>query len=232
MECGVTKVRQKSNFGPTEVTDRNSAPRSLLKIRTLPPRFRPARTLANRRTLHPSRFVAGLALCATAVALAACGSGTSPAATATTAHQATSTLTTQPPTGAAASALAAYRAMWADMVIASRTSNYQSPLLAESASGDALSVLVQGLAKNQQQGIVTKGEPILHPQVTSLTPAGSPTQATISDCFDDTHWLEYKSSGGLVNNTPGGHRATTAIVMNVGGTWKVDQLAVQATGTC
>ena len=122
--------------------------------------------------------------------------------------------------------------MWADMVTASLTSDYQSPLLSEHASGEALSVLVQGLAKNQAQGIVTKGEPVLHPQVTSLTPAANPTQATISDCFDDTHWLEYKTSGGLVNNIPGGQHATMAIVMDTGGTWKVTQLAVQATGTC
>jgi hypothetical protein len=136
------------------------------------------------------------------------------------------------PTGAAAEALAAYQAMWANMVTAARTSDYQSPLLPEDASGNALSVLVQGLAKNQQQGIVTKGEPALHPQVTSLSPTGDPNQATISDCFDDTHWLEYRTSGGLVNNAPGGRRATTAILMKTNGTWKVTQLAVQATGTC
>jgi hypothetical protein len=122
--------------------------------------------------------------------------------------------------------------MWADMVTASSTSDYQSPLLSQNASGNALSVLVQGLATNQQQGIVTKGVPVLHPVVTSLFPAGSPTQATITDCFDDTHWLEYKTGGELVNTIPGGHRATTAIVIDTGGLWKVTQLAVQATGTC
>ena len=78
------------------------------------------------------------------------------------------------PTGAAASALAAYRAMWADMVTASLTSDYQSPLLPEHASGEALSVLVQGLAKNQAQGIVAKGEPVLHPQITSLDAGREP----------------------------------------------------------
>ena len=122
--------------------------------------------------------------------------------------------------------------MWADWVNAGITSNYQSPLLPEHASGNALSVLVQGLAKNQQQGIVTKGEPVLNPQITSLSPPGSPTQATITDCLDDAHWLEYKTSGGLANATPGGLHATTAIIMNTGGSWKVTQLAVQSIGTC
>ena len=70
------------------------------------------------------------------------------------------------------------------MVIVSRTSDYQSPLLPQHASGEALSLLVQGLAKNQEQGIVTKGKPELHPEVTSVSPTGSPTQATVSDCFN------------------------------------------------
>jgi len=122
--------------------------------------------------------------------------------------------------------------MWADMVIASRTSDYQSPLLAQYASGNALALLVHGLYMNLQDGIVTKGQPELHPQVTSLSPATNPTQASISDCFDDTRWLEYKTNGALANNTPGGHHATTAIVQESAGTWKVSMLAVQASGTC
>jgi len=129
-------------------------------------------------------------------------------------------------------ALAAYRGMWADMVIASRTSNYQSPLLPQHASGDALSLLIQGLAKDQQEGVVAKGQPILHPQVTSLTPVGTPTQATISDCLNDSRWLEYNANGSLQNKVPGGLHATTAIVIDVDGVWKVSELALQTAGTC
>jgi hypothetical protein len=122
--------------------------------------------------------------------------------------------------------------MWADMVTAARTSDYQSALLPQNASGDALAVLVHDLAENQQAGLVTKGDPTLNPQVTSLTPTATPTQATITDCVNDTHWLNYKSSGGLANNTPGGRHATTAIVVDTAGTWKVTQLALQSVGTC
>jgi len=118
------------------------------------------------------------------------------------------------------------------MVTVSRTSDYKSPLLSQHATGSALSVLVQGLAKNQTLGIVTKGKPVLHPQVTSLTPAADPTQATITDCFDSRRWLDYKTTGGLTNNTPGGQHATSAMVTDTGGIWKVTQLAVQAAGTC
>lgn len=231
MGTDVTKVQLRSDYGPTEVADSPAARRSELEIRTLPRTLRQLPRLASKST-RSSRVIAGLALCAAAVALAACGSGSSPAAAPTIDRPATPTSTTQMPTGAAAEALTVYRAMWTDMVTAARTSDYQSPLLPENASGNALSVLVQGLAKNQQQGIVTKGEPILHPQVTSLSPAGSPTQAAITDCFDARQWLEYKTSGGLVNSTPGGRHATTAIVVDTNGTWKVTQLAVQAAGTC
>jgi hypothetical protein len=195
------------------------------------PRLREKPRTACGRPLGPSRRIAGLALCATAIALAACGSGSPSTSPPTTAGR-TSTPTTKPPTGAAAQAISAYRAMWADMVAASQTSDYKSPLLSEHATGSALSVLVQGLAKNQALGIVTKGKPVLHPQVTSLTPAADPTQATITDCFDSRHWLDYKTTGGLTNNTPGGQHSTAAIITDAGGTWKVSQLAVQATGTC
>ena len=85
---------------------------------------------------------------------------------------------------------------------------------------------------NALDGIVTKGHPVLHPQVTSLSQATNPTQATITDCFNDTHWLEYKTGGGLVNKTPGGRHATTAIVQDSAGVWKVSSLVVQAAGTC
>jgi hypothetical protein len=183
------------------------------------------------RTARRPEISAGSMLCAATIILASCGSGPSKDAASTTLRSVPSTTTTQP-TGAAARALAAYRGMWADMVVASRTSNYQSPLLPQHATGDALSLLVQGLAKDQQESVVAKGAPVLSPHVTSLTPGGDPTQATISDCFNDTHWLEYKKAGGLQNHVPGGRHATTAIVVDAGSIWRVTQLAVQASGTC
>ncbi len=122
----------------------------------------------------------------------------------------------------------AYRAMWADLVSAARTSNFQSTRLPEHAAGQVLTLFVQGLARDQLHGIVTKGDPVLHPVVTS----SSPNRVTVVDCFDDTHWLEYKTSGGLAKNTPGGRHATTAELVNTSGTWKVTQLGIGKTGTC
>jgi hypothetical protein len=156
--------------------------------------------------------------------LAACGSS-SPAATPTTPSA-------SPAVGSGAKALAAYQSMGSDLVTAAQTSDYQSPLLSEHATGPALTLLVQGLARDQLNGIVTRGKSIHHPEVTSLTPAGSPTQATVADCFDDTDWLEYTRAGALAKNTPGGRRATTAHLQRKADAWKVSDLTIQATGTC
>jgi hypothetical protein len=118
------------------------------------------------------------------------------------------------------------------MVIAARAADYQDPTLSLYASGAALSTLVQGLYSYRQQGLVIMGTPVTHPIVTSLTPSADPTQANVSDCFDDTHWLAYKTTGGLENNVPGGHRQVSAVVTDIDGTWKVTQLDTGAEGSC
>jgi hypothetical protein len=117
-------------------------------------------------------------------------------------------------------------------VTAATTSDYRSPLLARYATGPALTLLVQGLARDQLRGIVTRGITTHHPVVTSLSPATDPNRATVSDCFDDTRWIEYTTAGRRAKNSPGGRRRTTAELTRSGGTWKVRQLTVEATGTC
>lgn len=122
--------------------------------------------------------------------------------------------------------------MWQDMAAAGRTANYEDPALADHASGAALSTLVRGLYSYKRSGWVIKGTPVTHAHVTSLTPADDPTRAAVTDCFDDTHWLVYKASGGLADNTPGGHRRVTAVLQKADGTWKVTQLNTGAEGSC
>ena len=181
---------------------------------TLPP------TTAHRSTIRVLPL-----LCTAAVLLAACSAGSSPATAPTTAARAA-------PIDPAGEVLTAYRTMWADLVTAAQTSDFKSPLLAQHATGEALSLFVQGLARDQLHGIVTRGVTVHHPSVASLAPVGNPTHATIADCFDDAHWVEYKTSGGLAKNTPGGRRTTTAGLVKSSGTWKVSQITVGATGTC
>ncbi len=122
--------------------------------------------------------------------------------------------------------------MWADMAAAARTADYRSEVLPQHAAGAALSQLVRGLYAYRQQGLVIKGMLVTNPTVSSLTPAANPTQAAVSDCFDDTHWLVYRTSGALKNNVPGGHRHISATVQDVDGVWKVTQLDTGVEGSC
>jgi len=130
-------------------------------------------------------------------------------------------------------AIGAYDAMWQDMAAAARTADYQSPRLAQHAAGDALSLLTRGVYTNRVRGVVVKGQPVTHPTVTSLKPSTEPTTAIISDCFNDTNWLNFMASTGqLQNHVPGGRHQTTATVTETGGTWKVTELQVGVAGTC
>jgi hypothetical protein len=138
----------------------------------------------------------------------------------------------QPAANANADVLRAYQSMWTALVTAAQTSDYQSPLLAEHATGAALTLLIQGLARDNLNRIVTRGKTVHHPQVATLTSAGNQSQASVTDCYDDTQWLEYTTTGALAKNNPGGRRATSANLVKKAGTWKVSQLTIQATGTC
>ena len=179
----------------------------------------------------PSRLV--LTGVVASLSLAGCGSGSKVGASATRSSAAATSL---PPSTQESSdetaALAAYSGMWSDVQRAALTANYRSPLLDEHATGNALSVLARGLYSLQLQHLVIKGAPVLHPTVTSLKPTADPTTATIRDCFDDTHWLNYKAAGGLQDKVPGGHRLVTATLSHAGGAWKVTQLNTGAEGTC
>jgi hypothetical protein len=141
---------------------------------------------------------------------------------------------TSPADAARAQALSTYRAMWRDWVVAGRTADYRSPTLADHAIGQALRLLVGGLHEANQQGVVIKGEPVLHPKVTALKPSTTrPSAAEITDCLDSARWLSYdKRTGELQDNTPGGHRRVTATVGNIAGSWKVTVLTVKGLGTC
>ena len=174
---------------------------------------------------RPGGAVAGVALCTAALVLSACGGGSTAATT--SAPPTTSSILTP-----AAEVLDAYRAMWADLVTAAETSDYQSTLLPQHATGVALTVFTQGLARDQLHDIVTRGVTVHHPEVGSLSPTADPDRATVSDCFDDSKWIEYTTGGAKAKNAPGGKRATTAELEKVSGVWKVSQITIGATGTC
>jgi hypothetical protein len=189
--------------------------------------LRRARTRA--RPPGPARTLTVLVVGVTALALASCGSSgtgtpTTTAATTTTAADSTA--------AASSGALAAYRGMWADLVAAARTSDYRSPTLDDHATGAALTLFVQGLARDQLHDIVTKGHVVLDPAVSSLSPSTDPDRATVTDCVDDSQWIEYTTTGKRADNPAGGRRHTTAVVARRAGGWKVTQLTVGSVGSC
>lgn len=129
-------------------------------------------------------------------------------------------------------ALVAYRGMWHAFVDAAKTSNPDASDLRTYASGQALRLIVGDLVTNRAQKKVVLGNLVINPSLAAVSPSSSPTQASIVDCVDDTHWLVYKASGGLYNNVPGGKHHTTATAKLTDGAWKVDSFFLDRPGTC
>ncbi|GEM_PF-3594528 len=130
-------------------------------------------------------------------------------------------------------AVAAYRGMWQAFSKAGQTANAQDPDLSRYAADVALKTLVTGLEANKMQGLVSRGDVVLNPQVTALTPPAGLTEASIRDCADTTHAVRVKASGEPFTDTPGGHRLVIATAKDVGGgTWKVTGFAISGVGSC
>ncbi|MBB5157470.1 hypothetical protein [Saccharopolyspora phatthalungensis] len=141
---------------------------------------------------------------------------------------------TSPADAAREQAVAAYLGMWRNFANAATTSDWQSPQLAQNATGNALSTLSRGLYADHYNGLVSRGQPVLNPQVSSTDPASAPTKVVISDCGDSTNWTRVRADNGQpANDGPSGRRQINAIVKKaVDGSWKVTEFGVLAVGTC
>lgn len=128
----------------------------------------------------------------------------------------------------------AYLGMWQAMAQAGETSDWQSPVLAQYATGDALTTITRGLYADHYNHVVSRGAPVDHPNVTTVDPPTDPATVRISDCGDSTNWLLYKEgTNQLADNSPGGRRAIVAEVKKqADGTWRVDQFAVEGLASC
>lgn len=175
---------------------------------------------------------------AVAAALAGCGGTDLPGAESATARPSTPAATTAPAASpadlAGQQAITAYLGMWQDYVDAGTTSDWRSPALARNATGDALSTMSRGLYADHYNGLVSRGRPIDHPQVSSVDPEDNPTTVVISDCGDSTNWITVRADNGQpANDGPGGRRQINAIVKKVvDGSWKVADFGIQPVGTC
>jgi hypothetical protein len=198
-------------------------------------------TQQHRTSTSAAGITLALALTASTGCSRSAATPAAPTATGRSTHAAAATPSASTPAG---QALAAYRAMWADVQLVNQTltipapsgsaaspgtPSYQSPILQQHLDGAALLTIEENLDANEAHGIIGLGMPVLHPTVESA----SATTVQLRDCMDDTHWLEYyAASHTLVNNIPGGHRYTTATVTDENGTWKVTQLDTRDDGTC
>jgi hypothetical protein len=174
-----------------------------------------------------------------AVAVSACGSTAAPSPGAIGSSGSASPTSAASPTSvtpadlARQAATATYLGMWQQMVAAGTTSDWQSPKLAQYATGDALNTIARSLYGDHLNGVVTKGTPTNNPAVSSVDPQNDPTTVMISDCGNDSGWLKYKANGQLLNNTPGGRRKITAEVKRqTDGSWRVTRFAVEGVGSC
>lgn len=139
--------------------------------------------------------------------------------------------TSQDPEGAAV--LAAYKGMWSDYEKDSSTANWQNPVSANHATGEALQDLENTLAVDGHHGWVGKGAAVLHPVVKSLPSAVSPTTAEVVDCADLSHFLRYvAATGALQDPNPGGWHLVDAEMVLKDGAWKVSTLAIGQVGSC
>lgn len=175
----------------------------------------------------------GIALMMLSASLAAsCRSG-SPAAETTPATPLPSSAAPSPSAGPERDALTAYRGMWNAYVEAAKTSDPDAPDLRKYAADNALKLIVSDLYTDRDQGKVAKGEVALNPKIKELKPPAAPTTVIVEDCVDSTKWLEYKASGGLWDDKPGGkHRTTSTVTKQADETWKVSAFTLERSGTC
>jgi hypothetical protein len=112
----------------------------------------------------------------------AAAASTTAAPTTTTAPATTTTRNRQ---ATDAAVLAAYRAYWDDVVAVGKTANWQSPRLAEHATGQALETLRVHFRTMKRVGLIDLGTVQLRPKVASLRGR----TAVVEDCIDVSRFL-------------------------------------------
>lgn len=180
------------------------------------------------------RLGVSLLLVALLMVLAGCQGASSdrpvpPASDPTQSTSAPSPSTTVDPQAAArAAVVAAYRAYWADVVVASHTADWQSPRLDDHARGQPVQAVRNHLLLLKQEGLVGRGDMRLAPKVVSLTAS----TAKIEDCQDLTGFLKYDAKTGALRDRPSGNRyLAKATLTRIDGQWLVTQVA-QAVAVC
>jgi hypothetical protein len=185
----------------------------------------------------PFRVVIGRGVLVVAVLLAGCSSETRTHTASTTLTQPPGASTTAstvagPPTSsrsdAEAAVLAAYRAYWADVTAVGKTSNWQSPRLADHATGDALAQARATFHTLKARGLVALGTVDLRAKVLSV----KATAATLYDCNSTSNFLAYDAKTGALRDKSSGRRNGKTVTLRLqDGAWKVANVATEV-GRC
>lgn len=175
------------------------------------------------RPFPPLRLSAGLAiLLVVATVTGGCDTAdrSTPQPSSTTPAGSRPSASTQPTTQAAV--LAAYRAYWDDVIAAGKTADWQSPRLADHATGQALQTVRDHYRQLRAEGMVDRGTVTLHPRVAAL----QDDTATIQDCVDTSKFLKYDAKTGALRDTsiPGLDNIVITL-KRIKGAWLVTQTA-------
>jgi len=175
------------------------------------------------RPFLPLRLIAGLATVLVAALVAGgCDAAdrSGPASSATSPARSQAAASTQPASQAAG--LAAYRAYWDDAIAAGKTADWQSPRLADHATGQALQTVRDHYRQLRGQGLIDLGTVTLHPRVTAL----QADIATIEDCTDTSKFLKYDAKTGALRDTSVPELDNIGITLKrIKGAWVVTQTA-------
>lgn len=153
-----------------------------------------------------------------AAMLSGCQGGGKSAPPETTPTTAVSATQLDSRTTAEAAVLSVYRAFWDAVVVAGRTADWQSPRLAEHASGQALQEVRDHYRALRAAGLVDLGTVELHPKVVDL---GART-ATVNDCVDVSRFLRHDAKTLEPRETPDLRPdAGVATLTLIDGVWKV-----------
>lgn len=199
-----------------------------------------ARPMADSvRNKHFPRLAGCLASVAVLSALTACSGASVPSsdagsASASSPSSGSSSRTASPSpsetsANTALAALAAYNAMWEDIIAVAQTSDFTNPRLATHMTGGVLAHWTELVATNQSRGWVGRGRQIWNAHVTSA----SPTAVTVSDCLDDSGWVNYLKDGQRAPDSPDGRHASAAeITLQPDGSWRVSEQIIGKLGSC
>ena len=134
---------------------------------------------------------------------------------------------------AGSAALEAYRGFRRAQVAAEAIANAHNPDLAKYAGDKALAQERANLLQLAKAGIVVTGQPILKPEITSVSLGVAPVVA-ITDCVDTSRWTPiYKATGksAAAPNQPSRVLAT-ALARPYGKGWIITELTTERSRPC